>query len=92
MNQMSALTQPANQTDIFARSLDRHESIPRDVARFFLELELADNDRLRLNELAGKAQAGTLSAGEQAELDEYRRVGRLVELMKLKARFALRSV
>ena len=85
------ITLPANQTEVFARSLGRREPIPTDVARFFMELELAESDRSRLNELAEKARDGQLTAAEQQDLDEYRRIGRLVELMKLKAQDALRS-
>jgi hypothetical protein len=83
-------TVAANQNDIFARSLEnRGERLSPDVAQFFLELELSPDDRLRLDELAEKARTGKLSAADQQDLEEYRRVGRLVELMKLKARAAL---
>ena len=88
---MSAITFPTNQTDIFARSLGQCQPLPGDVARFFLGLELTDADRSRLNDLAEKARHGTLTSAEQQDLDEYRRLGRLVELMKLKAKDALRS-
>ncbi|MCI0357549.1 MAG: hypothetical protein L0211_03570 [Planctomycetaceae bacterium] len=60
-----------------------------DVAQFFLQLELPAEDRAKLDELAEKARHGTLSPSDQADLDEFRRLGRLVELMKLKARKAL---
>ena len=88
---MATLT--ANQNDIFARTLDiRGARLSPDVAQFFLNLELSPDDQSRLNELAEKARQGTLTADESRDLDEYRRVGRLVELMKLKATIALRSV
>jgi len=87
---MATLT--ANQNDIFARTLDiRGEGLTPDVAQFFLHLELSPDDQSRLNELAEQARQGTLTADELRDLDEYRRVGRLVELMKLKATIALRS-
>jgi hypothetical protein len=88
---MSTATIPTNQAEIFARSLTEREPIPSDVARFFLNLELAESDRLRLNELAEKARSGTLNSVETQDLEEYRRLGRLVELMKLKAQVALRT-
>lgn len=62
-----------------------------EVARYFLDLQLSDTDRRDLDALAEKAQQGTLTPAEQADLDEYRRVGRLVELMKVKAQVALQS-
>ena len=83
-------TVAANQNDIFARSLEvRADRLSPDVARFFLELELSPDDRDRLDELADRARRGELSEADQRDLEEYRRVGRLVELMKLKARAAL---
>ena len=60
-----------------------------EVAQFFLQLELPDEDKTRLEELATKARQGSLSPVDQADLDEFRRLGRLVELMKLKARKSL---
>ena len=59
-----------------------------EVAKFLLDLQLSDDDRRGLDALAEKARLGTLSAVEQADLEEYRRVGRLVELLKVKARVA----
>jgi hypothetical protein len=91
INAMSVIVEPTNQTEIFARSLHQHEPIPIDVARFFLGLELTAADRVRLEQLAEKARLGTLTTLELQDLDEYRRLGRLVELMKLKAQVALRS-
>jgi hypothetical protein len=85
-------TLAVNQNDIFARTLDSHaERLPTDVAKFFLDLELSASDKSRLNELAEKARHGTLTPPETRDLEEYRRIGRLVELLKLKARVALQS-
>lgn len=87
---MSTVISPTNQTEIFARSLDEHgQGLTPDVARFFLDLELAPEDRSRLAELADKARGGTLTDAETRDLEEYRRLGRLVELMKLKAHVVL---
>ena len=84
---MSIATSGVNQAEIFRRVLDeRAESLTPEVAQFFLELELPAQDRARLEELAARARAGALTPGEQADLDEFRRLGRLVELMKLRAR------
>jgi hypothetical protein len=87
---MSTATSPATQAEIFSRALDQRGSVlPPDVARFFLDLELSPEDRTRLDELATKARHGNLTKEEAHDLEEYRRLGRLVELMKLKARMAL---
>jgi hypothetical protein len=79
-----------NQADIFRRVLKhQRDAMTPEVAQYFLRLELPDDDRSRVDELAAKARQETLSAAEQADLDEFRRLGRLVELMKLKARKVL---
>lgn len=87
---MTTTASGTNQADIFRRVLEHQRgAMTPAVAQYFLQLELPDDDRTRLDELAAKARQGTLSAAEEADLDEFRRVGRLVELMKLKARKVL---
>ena len=86
---MTTIASGANQADIFRRVLEQRGAMTPAVAQYFLQLELPHDDRTRLDELAAKAREGTLSAAEEADLDEFRRVGRLVELMKLKARKVL---
>jgi hypothetical protein len=56
-----------------------------------LDLELSDTDGLALDALAEKSRLATLPLAEQANLDEFRRVGRLVELMKVKAKVAVKG-
>ena len=81
-----------NQVELLARSMDRVETaMSPEFARYFRDLQLSEEDRLALNNLAEKARRGTLSPAEQIDLDEYRRVGRLVELMKVKAEIAVKS-
>ena len=89
---MSTVSAGINQVEVLARSIDRTGTqMSADVARYFLELQLSDADRRTLDMLAEKSQQGTLAPAEQADLDEYRRVGRLVELMKVKAQVALQT-
>jgi len=45
-----------------------------------------------MTELSAKASAGTLTAAEGAELDEYLRVADLLALMQSKARRSLKQV
>jgi hypothetical protein len=42
-----------------------------------------------MHELALRAQAGCLIAAEESELESYRRIGRLLEVMRSKARRSL---
>lgn len=89
---MSTLSSTVNQIEVLARSIDRAGAqMAPEVARFFLDLELSDADRHTLDVLAEKSRLATLTPAEQADLDEYRRVGRLVELMKVKAKVAMKS-
>ena len=62
-----------------------------EAARSLLKLDFDDHDRARMHELAGKAQDGTLTGADEAELDNYRRVGRLLDLMRSKARRSLKD-
>jgi hypothetical protein len=88
---MNTFSPAINQVEVLARSIDRTgERMAPDVAKFLLDLQLSDDDRRTLDGLAEKARLGTLTLAEQADLDEFRRVGRLVELMKTKARVAMK--
>ncbi len=81
-----------NQANILARAIDGHaDGLSVDVAQFIVSLELAEVDERRMNELAEKARDGHLTAGEEAELDEFRRCGRLMEMLKLKAHKVLQA-
>ena len=67
------------------------EGLPPDAARYFLSLKLAERDEARANALADQARKGSLSEAESLELDEYRRCLRFMDIIKLKARLALRQ-
>ncbi len=59
------------------------------AARALLKLGFRQADRDRMHELAVKNQEGTLTPDEQRELDSYRRVGRLLDLLGGRARRSL---
>ena len=87
---MTTLALPLTEPEIFRRSLDAKPSgMTPEVARFFLDIKLSPEDAARVEELATKAEAGTLSAAEEAELQEYLRHGRLMEILQLRARRVL---
>ena len=60
--------------------------LSHDAARSILALDFAPADRDRMNELSAKARAGTLTADEDEELENYIRVGDLLAIMQSKAR------
>jgi hypothetical protein len=62
-----------------------------EAARSILKLDFNDQDRARMHELADKSQAGTLSSAEEAELESYCRVGRLLDVLRSKARRSLKE-
>lgn len=80
-----------NATTILDRFLDPVTQIlPADTARQILELSIAPELQARLDELAEKANQGTLSAEEREEYAEYVEGLDLIAVFKLKARAALR--
>ena len=65
------------------------DDLPAAAARAFLKLTFSTEDRERMHELVVKNQEGALSRVEQGELDSYRRVGRLLDLLAARARCSL---
>jgi hypothetical protein len=89
---MSPSTTTDRGAEILARTIMPDEgNLPVEAARSILRFRLAQADYERVNELAAKARAGTLTAEERAELDEYERITCLVELMQSKARLSLKG-
>lgn len=72
---------------IFGRILE-HDDATLDpaAARAILDLDFPQADKDRMLELLAKAKKGTLTAEEEAEIDNYERVGHMLSLMKSKAR------
>jgi hypothetical protein len=62
-----------------------------EAARDILQFDFDPKDRKRMHQLVQKAQRGTLTASEGEELTSYRRVGRMVDFMRSKARLALKK-
>ena len=62
---------------------------PRAAAEAMLGVSFDSEDRNRMTALLDRAKAGELSTGEAEELEHCRHVGRLLELMKSRARRSL---
>jgi len=78
-------------TDILARVIQPQEgNLSVEAARSILGFRLASADIDKVQALAVRARAGTLTLEERALLDEYERVTSLIELMQSKARSSLR--
>jgi hypothetical protein len=67
------------------------EDWPRDAAETILGLGFNRSDRTRMTRLLEKAKAGKISPEQAEVLENYRHVGRLLELMKSRARRSLRT-
>jgi hypothetical protein len=61
-----------------------------EVARAILKLDFDPEDRERINRLSAKAQKGSLSPEERAELEEYVRVNAELIVLQSKARLSLK--
>jgi hypothetical protein len=61
------------------------------TAKAILELDFEETDKERMHELSAKARQGTLTRREQAELDNFERVGHLIGLLRSKARRSLKA-
>jgi hypothetical protein len=61
------------------------------AARAILDFGFKQADMERMRQLSAKAQEGTLSRREQAELNNFERVGHLIGLMQSKARRSLKA-
>ena len=68
---------------------DRGDFSP-EAARELLSLRFDGEDQERMRELSLKAQDGTLTASEQAEVENYRRVGYWLGILWSRARLSLK--
>jgi hypothetical protein len=77
---------------IFSRVLEPEQAtLSAAAARAILALTFPEADKDRMRELSAKAQEGTLTDDEQAEIDNYERVGHVLSLWKSKARRSLKA-
>ena len=80
----------SHETEILSRVIGpENPSLNDEAARSILALRFNEADVDRMNALADKARQGTLSRGEESQLDAYLFVGAVVDLMHSKARLSL---
>jgi hypothetical protein len=85
---MPAITE----ADVFRRVFEPEKpNLSPAAARSILQLDFKSEDRDRMNALAAKAQRGSLTKEENAELDTYIQVGHLLAIMQSKARQSLKQ-
>jgi hypothetical protein len=61
-----------------------------EIARAILKIDFTPGDHRRVDELSAKAQKGTLTPEERAELEEYVRANLKLMVLRSKARMALK--
>jgi len=68
----------------------RKKELSPEAAEYLLSITFPETDRKRLEQLAERSAAGTLTDEERAEYDSYLHIGNLLAVMQSKARVALR--
>jgi hypothetical protein len=87
---MSSATPALTEADILEQVImSDHAGMSPESARAILDLRFDPRAVSRMNELAEKNPAGTLTDAERQEMEKYLRVGNFLNLMHAKARLAV---
>jgi hypothetical protein len=82
----------ASEVAILSRVLEPDKpTLSAHAARDNLAFDFTQADKDRMRQLSAKAREGTLTADEQCEINNYKRVGHLLNLMQSKARCSLKG-
>jgi hypothetical protein len=81
---------PQTEVEVWMRILHPDEELTPRVARAILGLSFPKTDNSRMRELSARARAGTLTPDEDAEMDDFERVGSILSTLKSKARQVLK--
>lgn len=90
MRMKTASLPPKTEAEVWMRILHPDGELSPRVARAILELSFPRRDISRMRELSAKARAGTLTAEEDTEMEDFERVGSILSTLKSKARQVLR--
>lgn len=85
---------PSNTSEvaILSRILEPDKpTLAPEAARALLDLDFSQSDKDRMRQLSAKAREGSLTPDEQAALNNYERVGHLLNILQSKARRSLKS-
>jgi len=79
-----------SEIEILARVLGNGKgTLPVSMARYILNREFSETDKIRMHDLAVRNQDDALSADELDELDAYAKAGTMLSILKSKARRVL---
>ena len=88
----SHVLSPNLEADIWARLVRAHdEALSADLAKFLLSIDFAEEDEERMQELADRSSAGTLTSQERAEMDGYLHIANFLAVLQANSRVALKS-
>jgi hypothetical protein len=83
---------PNNEAAILTRLVGPDPAtLSPEAAQAILTIGFGQADKDRMQALATKARAGTLTVEEEGEVDAYSRVGRLISILKSKTRRSLKN-
>jgi hypothetical protein len=90
---LSSQMVPADgEAKIWARIIESQpDDLTPDAATYLLRLRFTAEDQIRMQELAGRSEEGTLTESETREFDTYLHIGNLLAVMQSKARLALQG-
>lgn len=89
---MSTATTHASEDEvtILARFLANGDGqLPKDVARYILDLRVSERDKARMHDLAVRNQDDALTAAEKKEMHAFAKATSLLSILKSKARRTL---
>jgi hypothetical protein len=76
---------------LWERVVQFQDALSPTAARSLLKIRYSQGDLEQMNALAAKARAGTLTVAEQLHLENYERLGCLLDILHSRARAALFS-
>jgi hypothetical protein len=79
------------ETAIWERAIQFEGTLSPTAARALLKVRFSEKEHERMRELSAKARAGTLTAGEEREIDTYERLGCLLDILHSRARRVLNA-
>lgn len=87
----SHVLSPNLEADIWSRLVRAHGgSLSAELARFLLSIDFTEEDEDRMQDLADRSSAGTLTRQERAEMDGYLHISNLLAVLQSNARVALK--
>jgi len=79
-----------NEVTILARILGNENGhLPKDLARYILDLHVSERDKARMHDLAVRNQDDALTPAEKEEMYAYGKATTLLSILKSKARRTL---